>query len=257
MLSVEELVIGYGTTRVAGPLDVQLAAGEFACLLGPNGSGKSTLLRTLAAMQPPLAGRLRIGDDDVAGLSALERARCIAIVLTERPATGLLRARELVELGRLPHTDWSGRLRDEDHAAVDAALGAVGAQQFANRYVADLSDGERQRIWLARALAQQPKVILLDEVLAFLDLPGRVQTMHLLRRIAREQNLAVLLSCHDLELALHAADKLWIHLPGGQLRAGNAQAIIADGSLQLAFEQKGVRYDTATSRFVVHEGEAA
>jgi iron complex transport system ATP-binding protein len=257
MLVADQLVIGYGARRVAGPLSMQLPAGEFACLLGPNGAGKSTLLRTLGGMQSALSGRVIESDVDLSRLSARERAQRIAVVLTDRTSTGLLSAYELVALGRLPHTGWNGRLGPQDHAAVDSALRAVGSIDFAQRLVADLSDGERQRIWLARALAQEPRALLLDEVLAFLDLPRRVQIMRLLRRIARERSIAVLLSCHDLELALRDADRLWLMMPNGTVRIGNADELSNDGSLNEAFANEGVRYDAAERRFYAREDQTA
>jgi iron complex transport system ATP-binding protein len=136
-----------------------IGAGEFVCLLGPNGAGKTTLLRTLAGMQPALAGDVEIEGRPLAILRGKARAQRLAVVLTERVGTGLLSARELVALGRQPYTGWGGRLRDEDHAAVDRALADVGSLEYASRLVSDLSDGERQRIWLARALAQEPRVL--------------------------------------------------------------------------------------------------
>lgn len=253
MLSTGDLVIGYDHHRVAGPINAALPAGQFACLLGPNGAGKSTLLRTLAGMQPPVSGKVRVGEADLQSLSARERARRIAVVLTDRTTTGMLTAYELVALGRLPHTGWNGRLGERDHAAINSALEAVGSLDFSARLVTDLSDGERQRIWLARALAQDPKVLLLDEVLAFLDLPRRVQIMYLLRRIARERNIAVLLSCHDLELALRDADNLWLVMPNGELRVGDAKTLTMDNSLESAFAHEGVRFDAENCRFVVRE----
>ena len=257
MLAPDQLVIGYGARRVAGPIDTTLSGGEFACLLGPNGAGKSTLLRTLSGMQPPLAGRVRIAGEDLSRLGARERARRLAVVLTDRTATGLLTAQELVALGRLPHTGWNGRLGPQDHAAIESALRAVGSEDFAGRLVSDLSDGERQRIWLARALAQEPRVLLLDEVLAFLDLPRRVKTMQLLGRIARERQIAVLLSCHDLELALRDADRLWLMMPDGTMCVGDAETLSNDGSLDQAFANEGVRYDAGQRRFYALEGAMA
>lgn len=253
MLHVESLVIGYRHAVVARDLTFELAAGEFACLLGPNGAGKSTLLRTLLGMQPALGGQICVDQVPLSGLAARQRARRIAAVLTERVATGLLTARELVALGRQPHTDWNGQLRAEDHAAVERALADVGSLNYSARLVSDLSDGERQRIWLARALAQDPRLLVLDEVLAFLDLPRRVQVMHLLRRIARERGIGIVLSCHDIELAMRDADTLWLLEPGGRFHVGAPDTLATAGTLEAVFAREGVRFDQGSGRFYVAE----
>ncbi len=177
MLRADALTVGYrgrrGTRReVLAGLDLTLPAGELTCLLGANGSGKSTLLRTLAGMQAPLAGRVTLLGDDVTALEPRERARRLAVVLTDPVETGGLTGADLVALGRHPHTGWSGRLGPADRDAVDWALRATGAAPLAARPVGQLSDGERQRLLVARALAQQPAVLALDEPVAFVDLHG-------------------------------------------------------------------------------------
>ncbi|GAC1595903.1 MAG: hypothetical protein NVS3B25_19850 [Hymenobacter sp.] len=179
LLTAEDLAVGYAIRQhpprpVAGPLSVALWPGELVCLLGPNGAGKSTLLRTLAGLQPPLAGQLRVGGAPLTSLGALERARHISIVLTDRLDAGHLTVRELVTLGRHPHTGWLGGLTAHDHAHVRAALAATGTTAFAARPVGEFSDGERQKVMLARALAQDTPLVLLDEPTAHLDLPNRV-----------------------------------------------------------------------------------
>ncbi|HKP96189.1 MAG TPA: ABC transporter ATP-binding protein, partial [Fibrobacteria bacterium] len=203
LLKAENLAVGYraGDRRVLSGLDLELRPGELVCLLGPNGAGKSTLLRTLAGLQAPLAGRLTLGGEDFSLLPAAARARKTAIVLTERMEAGNLTVRSLAELGRHPHTGWSGRLREADREAVRRALMDAGAWELRDRLFDELSDGEKQRVMLARALAQEPALLLLDEPTAFLDLSRRVETMRTLRALARGRGRAVLLSTHDLDLA--------------------------------------------------------
>jgi iron complex transport system ATP-binding protein len=190
VLRVRELTTGYRDARrspvvVARELTAGLSAGELVCLLGPNGAGKSTLLNTLSGALPPLSGRVHLGEDDVHSLPPSARARRIGVVLTDRIATGLLTSFQLVCLGRHPYTDWLGRLSPRDVEIAEWALEATGAIDLRERWVGELSDGERQRVLVARALAQEPEVLLLDEVTAFVDLPHRVQLMRLLHAVAR------------------------------------------------------------------------
>ena len=240
ILQARALAIGYAPRRrprveVASGLGVELLAGELVCLLGPNGAGKSTLVRTLAGLQKPLAGRVRLRGRDLHALTEGERARQLGLVLTERVDTGNLSAYALAALGRYPHTGWDGRLSPADEEVVRWALEAVGARELAARSAGELSDGERQKVTIARALAQEPAVLLLDEPTAFLDLPRRVEIVQLLRRLAGEGDRAVLLSTHDLDLALRSADRLWLLPPGGPLVAGAPEDLVLSGAFQRTF----------------------
>jgi iron complex transport system ATP-binding protein len=226
-----------------------LPAGELVCLIGPNGAGKSTLIRTLAGMQRPLRGSVLLMGDDVHELPTRELARRLSVVLTERVNPGLLSARTLVSLGRHPHTDWSGRLMAQDDAAVQQALDAVGAAALAERQVIELSDGERQKIMIARALAQEPALLILDEPTAFLDLPRRAEVMQLLRRLAHDDGRAILLSTHDLDLALRTADRIWLMARDGTLQAGAPEDLILSGAFEAAFRAEGVSFDAQTGAF--------
>jgi iron complex transport system ATP-binding protein len=229
-LRAVDVTIGYrlkrARTAVLEHLDLQVDAGEVVCLIGPNGIGKSTLLRTLASMQPPLAGRIDVGGCDVRRLTRLDLARRLAVVLTDRLAVGSLTARRVVELGRYPYSGWLGALSARDRRVVEWAIAAVDAGHLAARDFSLLSDGERQRILIARALAQEPAVMLLDEPTAFLDVPSRVDVMQLLRRLARDQGLAVLMSTHEVELALRTADTMWLVTPDRQVRIGPPTALM-------------------------------
>lgn len=256
MLRIESLTIGYRSrgreTPIASGIDLTLEAGELVCLLGPNGAGKSTLMRTLAGMNPPLRGRVLLDGEDVHQLHPRERARRLSVVLTERVDTGLLTSYAVVALGRSPHTDWSGALTERDHAAVRTAIERVGATDLSHRYVADLSDGERQRVMMARALAQEPRLMLLDEVTAFLDLPGRVRAMRLLQRLARESGCAILLSTHDLDLAIRGADRIWLLPAKGPIRAGAPEDLVLDGAFGAAFASEGVEFEAHRGTFRMH-----
>jgi iron complex transport system ATP-binding protein len=232
-LLTSRLTVGYRTRRSVSALleglDLRVERGEVVCFIGPNGIGKSTLLRTLAAMQPPLSGRVEIGGCDVSRASRLDLARRLGVVLTDRPPVGSLAARRVVELGRYPHSGWSGALGPRDRRAVDWALDACGAAHLAGREYGRLSDGERQRIMIARALAQEPAVLLLDEPTAFLDAPSRIDVMALLRRLSRDRGLAILMSTHEVELAVRTADRIWLATPDRRLLTGPPASVVGTG----------------------------
>ncbi|WP_218002053.1 ATP-binding cassette domain-containing protein [Microtetraspora malaysiensis] len=245
---------GHSARRVLDGLDATAPPGALTALIGPNGAGKSTLLRTMAGLQPGLAGRVRIDGVAVESVPAAALARRLAVVLTERDLPALLTARELAGLGRHPHTGFTGRLSAADGEIVTWALEAVHAGHLTDRPVTELSDGERQRVLVARALAQQPSAILLDEPTAFLDVTSRVALMGLLRRLARERDLTVVVSTHDLELALRVADRIWLLAPGGVLHAGTPEELTARGVIGAAFDGDELSFDPASGVFVLQAG---
>lgn len=255
-LTTHGLAIGYRRghqqTIVTDAINVELRAGELIALIGPNGAGKSTLMRTLAGLQPPLAGQIYLEGDDLQQLSPAEVARRLAVVLTERVDVGNLSAYGLVALGRHPYTNWRGELTAHDEAIVRQAIIDVGGTALAHRPLLELSDGERQKIMIARALAQEAPILLLDEPTAFLDLPRRVELMRLLGTLAENTGRAILLSTHDLELALRVADRLWLLPPGGRLTVGIPEALALDGSLHDTFQSEGVEFDAQLGSFRLH-----
>ncbi|MFJ1733655.1 ABC transporter ATP-binding protein [Streptomyces sp. NPDC088254] len=257
-LTTQGLAVGYRTRsprgRTAGRsvlsgLDLQARAGELTVLLGPNGAGKSTLLRTLCGLLPPLDGRIRIGGCDLAQTSPTALARRLAVVLTDRVDPGLLSVRELAGLGRHPHTGFTGRLTAADDAVVEWSLEAVGAGHLAERPAAELSDGERQRVLTARALAQEPDVVLLDEPTAFLDVPSRVGLTVLLRDLARNKGLTVVVSTHDLELALRVADAVWLVDRESRVHSGAPEDVIRSGAVAGAFDADHLAFDPVSGTF--------
>ena len=255
LLETRDLTVGYrshGQKRaVLSHINVQVAPGELVCLLGANGIGKSTLMRTLARMAPVLAGSVEINGSDIIGMSQYDLARLVAVVLTERITVGSMPAFKLVELGRYPHIGWSGLLSDADRDIVRDAIAAVGAEHLAHREINELSDGERQRIMLARALAQRPALLLLDEPAAFLDVSARVEMLATLRRLAREQNVAVILSSHDLELSLRLADTIWLIDGAGRMHIGAPEDLLADSSIAAAFSGPNIAFSTADRTFKI------
>lgn len=250
VLSARDLSIGYRRRPpVLAGIDLDIAQGEVISILGVNGIGKSTLMRTLAGMQPPLSGTVSLEGKDLATLSRQDRAQKIAVLLTERLAIGALSVQRLVELGLYPHVGWTGALTDADRHSAAEALAAVGAEHLARRDINELSDGERQRVMIARALAQRPAVLLLDEPAAFLDVVARVEMMAMLGELARDRGVAVVLSSHDLELSLRTADTIWLIQRDGLLRAGAPDALLSDGSLERAFSSERVAYHPGTRSF--------
>ncbi len=254
VLKTSALSIGYRRPRkppvvIASDLNFSLRPGELVCLLGPNGAGKSTLMRTLARLQPSLSGQIWLDGRTLADLRPGQLARRLSIVLTERVDVGAMTGYGLVSLGRHPYTGWTGSLNEQDQRIVQWALRAVGAQDLANRLTVEMSDGERQKVFIARALAQQPSVMLLDEPTAFLDLPRRVEVMELLRQLAIENNQAILLSTHDLDLALRNADRLWLISSDGDLFDGAPEDLILNGAFERVFSAEGVSFDRARGSF--------
>lgn len=253
LLTTHDLAIGYRLPRrtigVAEHIQVMLNAGELVTLIGPNGAGKSTLLRTLAGMQAPLRGQVRLMGDDVHHLEARELAQRVSVVLTERLDVGLMSAYALVALGRFPYTNWLGRLSAQDEAVIQQAIEAVGGAHLAARKVEELSDGERQKMLIARALAQEPALMILDEPTAFLDLPRRVDILQTLRHLAHTTGRTILLSTHDLDLALRTADRIWLLPTGGTVQAGAPEDLVLSGAFEAAFRSEGVQFDPATGAF--------
>jgi iron complex transport system ATP-binding protein len=241
------LCIGYRTGKkekiVHSDLNFELRAGELTCLLGANGAGKSTLLRTLSASQPALGGELLLMDKPLSEYTEKERSRTIGVVLTDRTFAGGLTVYELIGLGRQPHTGFFGRLSKEDHRLIQEAMEQVRIAHKARNYVAELSDGERQKVMIAKALVQECPLILLDEPTAFLDVVSRIEIMHLLHRLASEQNKAILLSTHDIEQALVLSDKLWLLTKGKGLQCGVTEDVILNHQMDGLFTHTDIRFD--------------
>ncbi len=250
-LRLHHLSTGYRQKVVARGLNATLEGGQLTCLLGPNGAGKSTLLRTLCAFQPPLEGRIEIDGCDIDTLTPKDVSTRIAVVLTDRVDVHGLRVSDLVGMGRMPYTGFWGRLQDADHEAVAEAIRLVGIEALANREVDTLSDGERQKVMIAKALAQQTPVILLDEPTAFLDFPSKVEMMLLLRRLAHDTGRAILLSTHDLDMALQTADTLWLLSQSEGLAMGTPQQLAESDQLSRFFQSPHMRFAKLSMRFVI------
>ena len=260
VISVEckELTIGYkakrtGFREVAADINAELYGGRLTSLIGSNGIGKSTLLRTLSAFQPPLAGDVLVQGKSLRRYTNKELSRLIGVVLTERPALQNMSVRELVGLGRSPYTGFWGKLTAADEDIVTEAINDVGIENLQHRMIQTLSDGERQKVMIAKALAQQTPVIFLDEPTAFLDYPSKVEVMQLLHRLTRQSGKTIFLSTHDIELALQLSDILWLMsktdtAPStdaslSQLTIGTPQQLAQSDALTAFIERKGITFD--------------
>lgn len=234
---------------VARGLEASLHSGELTCLLGANGSGKSTLLRTLSAFLPPLEGHIDIMDRPLQSYTHNQLARLIGVVLTERPDVRNLNVEELIGLGRSPYTGFWGGLEIGDRRIVNESIERVHIGHLRNRPVHSLSDGERQKVMIAKALAQETPIVFLDEPTAFLDFPSKVEMMRLLHDLAHQLNKTIFLSTHDLELALQMADTLWLMDKELGVTTGTPEDLSLDGSLERYFSCDGIVFDPYSGLF--------
>ena len=253
---LKNLSIGYATKGnskiVAQGLNAAINSGELTCLLGCNGVGKSTLLRTLSAFQPALSGdvminyELQITNYELRTLTSFtdkELSRLIGIVLTEKPDVRNMTIEDLVGMGRSPYTGFWGTLTANDRQIVSEAISMVGIEPLRGRMIHTLSDGERQKVMIAKALAQQTPIIILDEPTAFLDVASRIETMRLLQTLAHDRGKAVLLSSHDISQSLMLADELWLITADRQVLTGTTQELVAQGAMDSLFENRDIHFN--------------
>lgn len=254
-IELQNLSIGYITKKerkvVAEGITANIQSGELTCLLGANGIGKSTLLRTLSAFQPKLAGEVFVQGKEIASYTEKQLSKLLSVVLTEKCDVKNMSARELIGLGRSPYTGFWGALNEDDKQMVDKAISLVKIENLANRMVDTLSDGERQKVMIAKALAQDTPIIFLDEPTAFLDFPSKVEIMQLLHRLSRKTNKTIFLSTHDLELALQIADKIWLIDKQSSVTIGTPEDLSLSGKLSSFFARKGIIFDEESGLFRV------
>ena len=205
-ISTNNLTIGYNNLVVQRDLNFELHPGEMVCMLGPNGCGKSTLLRTLAGLQPAIGGTFTISN-------SLTDVSQIALVLTERLSIENTTVHDVVAMGRYPYTSFLGGLSERDEQIIEQSLSNVGLSGCSHTFFNDHSDGEKQRVLIAKALTQETPIILLDEPTAHLDLPNRIRILQMLRRVAREQGKTILISTHELDLAIQLSDRIMLMTP--------------------------------------------
>lgn len=249
-ITLKDLTIGYRskgvTTTVAAGINAAVEAGRLTCLIGENGIGKSTLLRTLAGFQPRLGGHIYIKGRDMEQYTPKSLAREVSVVLTTKPDVMNMTVSEIVSLGRTPYTGFWGTLHDDDKTAVKESIEAVGISHLASRMITTLSDGERQKMMIAKALAQNTPIIVLDEPTAYLDYPSKVEMMQLLLRLSRETGKTIFLSTHDLEIALQVADTLWIMTRRAPIAVGSPRGLASSGALSAFIDRAGISFEPDT-----------
>lgn len=254
-IRIVDLDTGYhskkGTTVITRGISASLYSGELTCLLGPNGAGKSTLLKTLTAFLPPVKGDIFIENKPLNEYSDSDLSKVIGVVLTEKLSLSNMSVEELVGMGRSPYTGFWGHMNENDRRIVDESIALVGIDTLRGRMVQTLSDGERQKVMIAKALAQETPIIFLDEPTAFLDYPSKVEIMQLLQRLAREKSKTVFLSTHDLELALQIADKVWLLDKPHGVTIGTPEDLSLNGDLSKYFHRDGVVFDRESGLFKI------
>ena len=245
-LQTNNVTIGYGkqpkAVEVLSGIDLQLEVGGMVALIGANGAGKSTLIRSLAGLQPVLAGDILLDNTNIKSLSPNETATRISVVLTDRAQIGYMTVGDLVALGRHPYTDWQGRLRETDRTATKNAMSYTGIEDLTHAPLYTLSDGQMQKAMIARALAQDTGLILLDEPLIHLDLPSKWEILTLLRRLAKDRGTAVVMATHELELSLQVADQLWLIDRDQQIICGAPEDLVLNGAIERVFNTDNYKF---------------
>jgi len=256
IIKTTNLSVGYHAgekdeIRVLDNVNLTINAGELICLIGPNGCGKSTLIRTITGMQPPISGAITVNDSELEKLSRNELAKIISVVLTDYFSISNMTVFSLVSMGRYPHNGWFGRLSSSDLEIINNAIELTGLNELKNKNISELSDGIRQKSMIARALAQDTAMVFLDEPTAFIDLPGKIEIMHLLRKLAFKTSKAVLLSTHDLDLALQSADKIWLITPEKKIIIDSPEDLILNGEFERVFNKKDVKFNKQKGTFKI------
>ena len=257
-IEISNLNTGYkikgGEKIISSNLNAQLRSSELTCLLGPNGAGKSTLLRTLSAFQPSMGGLVNIMNRPLQNYSSKELARLISVVLTDNSGIKNMTAEEVVAMGRSPYTGFWGKLTSKDKKIVEKCLNWVGIADLSQRKIQTLSDGEKQKVMIAKAIAQETPIIFLDEPTAYLDYPSKVSMMLLLHRLSKALKKTIFMSTHDIEHALQIADQVWLLDKEKGLTTGMPEDLSLDGSIEKYFANESLNYDLESRTFAIkHE----
>ncbi len=255
LLQLTNVSIGYKVKKqpyvVQQNLNLNANAGEFVTLIGKNGCGKSTLLRSMSCLQPILKGSILVNGEDIFSMKPAQRALLLSVVLTDRQLAADFTVKEIIAIGRDPYTGWLGKLTDKDEEIIAKSISMTNLDGFENRNVNKLSDGEKQRVFIARALAQDTPIILLDEPTSHLDLPNRVSILLLLQNLARETGKTIFISTHELETALQIADKMWIMEKLNGVHVGTPEDMVLQGVLDDVFEHKTYEFDKEYGNFMI------
>lgn len=244
-ISLQHITLSFGNRTLLSDITTDIPSGMLSALLGRNGSGKSTLLRAISGLGSLQGGDIALENRPQKSLSSHEKATLVSIVTTDKIRISNLPAEDAVALGRAPYTNWIGRMQKADREIVAHALELVGMSSFAHKPMNTLSDGESQRVMIARALAQDTPIILLDEPTAFLDLPNRYLLASLLHRLAHEENKCILFSTHDLDIALNICDRIAL-IDSPHLHFDTPQQLVSEGHISRLFASDGVVFDPET-----------
>lgn len=250
MIRFENLKLGYGSRILIDNLSATIEGGTLTALVGRNGTGKSTLLRAIVGLGERLGGDIKLQGQSIGSLVAGQLSQLVAFVTTDKVRISNLKCRDVVALGRAPYTNWIGRMQELDRQIVEQSLALVGMADFADKTMDQMSDGECQRIMIARALAQQTPIILLDEPTAFLDMPNRYELCILLSRLAHEQQKAILFSTHELDIALELCDMVALISPPS-LHILPTEQMISSGYVEELFSNEVMSFDPESRRVIV------
>lgn len=257
ILSSKSLSIGYHLEKehklVHQDISFSLNRSELTSLLGANGAGKSTLIKTMARFIEPLSGEVILDGRAINSYSRAELARKISVVLTDRVMDSNLSSRDIIALGRYPYTGFFGRLTQQDREIIEQSALATGTEEMLERRIGSLSDGERQKVLIAKSLAQQTPIIILDEPTAFLDIKSRIEVMQLLHSLAQEQDKAIMVSTHDMDAALRLSDTLWTLKKGDGIRCGQTEDMVLDGAMSALFDQQNITFDITKGSFSIEK----
>lgn len=246
MIELHHFSIGYKESLLLHEVNATIEKGRLTALIGRNGTGKSTLLRAIAGLNRRYSGEIILNGHDIADMRVEEMAKTLAVVTTERTRIANLRCKDIVAVGRAPYTNWIGRMQDADKEIVMKSLISVGMEAYANRTMDKMSDGECQRVMIARALAQATPIILLDEPTSFLDMPNRYELCTLLARLARDEGKCILFSTHELDIALSLTDAIALIDPP-RLLCMTTEEMRQSGCIERLFQNSKVSFDVATS----------
>lgn len=248
ILQINDLSIGYQKV-IQDRINLQLFEGQFICLIGPNGIGKSTFLKTLSKVIPALSGEVFLIENEINTLNHKDLSRLIGLVLTDHIEGFNLKAIDVIQMGRYPHTGFWGQISITDEKIIEEVIKQIGINNLVNRLFSELSDGEKQKVMIAKALVQQAPLLLLDEPTAFLDFPTKASLLVMLRKLAKTNQLGVILSTHDIELALKTADQIWLFTEEHQLIKGMPEDLVLQGHINRVFKNKDMQFNVESGHF--------
>ncbi|HBK71912.1 MAG TPA: ABC transporter ATP-binding protein [Flavobacteriaceae bacterium] len=255
IIKTNNLAIGYfnrkETTCIVDDINLSLTKGNFVCVLGKNGIGKSTLLRTLTKVQPKLSGEIILDGKNLESISNPELAKKLSLVLTERIPESNLTVYELIALGRQPYTNWIGKLNEDDLQQIDWAIEQLNIKELIAKKHDELSDGQLQKVMIARALVQDTEIIILDEPTVHLDLHNTIEIFSILKKLSKDYNKTILISTHEIHLALQLADQLWLLKDDG-ITSGQTESLITDGSVSKLFSTDLITFDIKSKQFIIN-----